>query len=150
MRCPSGSHIPKIQSQGSPSDNLLQACPSHMLSVMPLFFDLLCLQQRGRSKKSWTLPLISALLCLFFPFFSLFLTIAGEARHRGSSSVATPASCDPNPECCKKALALMPGAVDCWRMPAVVKTKFHGLASQEQYLDSYQGHKGARKHLIML
>lgn len=68
------------QSQGAPSDNLLQACPSHVLCVMPLLFDLLCLQQRRRSKKSWALPLISALLHLFFPFFFLFLTIAEEVR----------------------------------------------------------------------
>lgn len=86
------------QSQGAPSDNLLQACPSHVLSVMPLFFDLLCLQQRRRSKKSWALPLISALLRLLFPFFFLFLMIAGEVRHGGSSAVPTPASSSPSPE----------------------------------------------------
>lgn len=86
------------QSRGAPSDNLFQACPSHVLSVMPLFFDLLCLQQRRRSKKSWALPLISALLCLFFPFFFLFLTIAGEGRHGGSSAVPTTASSNPSPE----------------------------------------------------
>lgn len=85
------------QSQGAPSDNLLQACLSHVLSVMPLFFDLLCLQQRRRSKTSWALPLISALLCLFFPFFFLFLTIAGEVRHGGSSAVPTPVSSNPSP-----------------------------------------------------
>lgn len=62
-----------MQSQGTPCDSLVQACPSHVLSVMPLFFDLLGLQQRGRSKKSWALPLISAVLCLFFPFF-LFIS----------------------------------------------------------------------------
>lgn len=106
--------------------------------------------REGDQRKA-ELCLLSLHSCVFsFLFSSLFLTIVREARHRGSSSVLYPASSNPSPERCKEALVLLPEAVDRWKMLEVVKAKFCGLASQEQYLDSYQGHKGARKHLIML
>lgn len=149
MWCSSSSRAPEMQSQGTPRDNLLRACPPHVLSVMPLLFDLLCLQRRRRSKKSWTLPLISALLCLFCPFFSLFLTIGGEARHRESSSAPTAASSIPSPEHRRKVGALLPEAVGHWKTVEVVKAvswfSFTGAISW-----FLSGHKDVRRYLVML
>lgn len=119
----------------------------------PLTCFLLCLfslissacNREGDQRKA-ELCLLSLRSCVFSFWF--FLLISDNCR--GSKTQRELLYTNPSPERCTEAIALLPEAVDCWKMLEVVKAKFHGLASREQYLDSYQGHEGTGKQLIML
>lgn len=98
-------------------DNLLQASYSHMLSVMPLHFDLLCLHQWDQRKAE--LCLLSLCSCVFSFLFSLFISdngmVEGKQDMEGTP-LTTPATANPNVLHQKEAFSLLPEVVDCWKM----------------------------------
>lgn len=99
-------------------DNLLQASYSHMLSVMPLHFDLLCLHQWDQRKAE--LCLLSLCSCVFsFLFFPLYFWQwygGGKARHGGNSS-NNPSHCQP--QCIASEGGFFPIAWSSWLLKDV-------------------------------
>lgn len=73
---------------------------------------------REGDQREAELCLLSLRSCVFsFLFSSLFLTIVGEARHRGSFSLPAPASSSgPSPEHCRETLAPKQLTTEkCWK-----------------------------------